>query len=136
MLSCSHVSNCSCFLLPIFARVRVLEPMQHTDGNKCDELYQRISYLERELESAQKEAYELREQNELLEFRNIELEESFEKVRIPCVGCVAHSIPCSRASIQFPVSEHTKRLSNEPTRILVSSQYFITHTEQAATEHR
>lgn len=56
--------------------------IQHTDGNKCDELYQRISYLERELESAQKEAYELREQNELLEFRNIELEESFEKVRI------------------------------------------------------
>lgn len=60
--------------------------LQNTDGNKCDELYQRISYLERELESAQKEAYELSEQNELLEFRNIELEESFEKVRTRHAG--------------------------------------------------
>lgn len=84
--------------------------MQHTDGNKCDELYQRISYLERELECAQKEAYELREQNELLEFRNIELEESFEKVRVHHTHTHTH-IPCV----------HKKYLLNEPITIFLSS---------------
>lgn len=54
--------------------------MQSNDASKCDDLCKRIAYLEQELETLQKETYELREQNELLEFRNIELEESYEKV--------------------------------------------------------
>lgn len=120
--ACSHVclslSICVCDLFFVCGRLWLL---QNTDGNKCDELYQRISFLERELEGVQKEAYELREQNELLEFRNIELEESFEKVCMPyahthntilvhtkktCTlwyaGCVCTIQTCSRISqLQF-----------------------------------
>lgn len=53
---------------------------QSIASNKIDERLQRIAYLEKELQNLLEESYELREQNELLEFRNIELEESYDKV--------------------------------------------------------
>ena len=42
----------------------------------------RIHYLEQTIKTLSKEMYELREQNELLEFRNIELEETHDKVSL------------------------------------------------------
>jgi predicted nucleic acid-binding Zn-ribbon protein len=44
-------------------------------------LQEKIQFLESREKSLQKEAHELREQNELLEFRILELEESHDKVR-------------------------------------------------------
>ncbi len=41
---------------------------------------ERLAYMECEKEKLSKESHELREQNELLEFRIIELEESHDKV--------------------------------------------------------
>lgn len=50
---------------------------QNLASSKIDERLQRIAYLEKQLQILLEESYELREQNELLEFRNIELEESY-----------------------------------------------------------
>lgn len=41
---------------------------------------ERLAYMECEKEKLSKESHELREQNELLEFRIVELEESHDKV--------------------------------------------------------
>lgn len=41
---------------------------------------ERLAYMECDREKLSKESHELREQNELLEFRIIELEESHDKV--------------------------------------------------------
>lgn len=50
------------------------------ENHRIEELMDKINYLEKSLKSLSKETYELREQNELLEFRNIELEETHDKV--------------------------------------------------------
>lgn len=44
------------------------------------DLMERLAYMECERDKLSKESHELREQNELLEFRIIELEESHDKV--------------------------------------------------------
>lgn len=53
---------------------------QTRENNKHDELLQRIHHLESKEAIILKESHELREQNELLEFRIIELEEGADKV--------------------------------------------------------
>lgn len=62
-------------------------PNNHKDllfQNKGDEksIYERIKDLEFKESELLKEAHELREQNDLLEFRIVELEESHDKVRL------------------------------------------------------
>lgn len=53
---------------------------QTRENNKHDELLERIHQLECKEAIILKESHELREQNELLEFRIIELEEGADKV--------------------------------------------------------
>lgn len=53
---------------------------QTRENNKHDELLERIHQLESKEAIILKESHELREQNELLEFRIIELEEGADKV--------------------------------------------------------
>lgn len=55
--------------------------VQTRENNKSDELLERIHQLECKEAIILKESHELREQNELLEFRIIELEEGSDKVR-------------------------------------------------------
>jgi chromosome segregation ATPase len=47
-----------------------------------DRVQDRIKYLEERERRLEKESHELREQNELLEFRILELEENQDKVRM------------------------------------------------------
>ena len=47
-----------------------------------DRVQDRVMYLEEREKRLEKETHELREQNELLEFRILELEENQDKVRI------------------------------------------------------
>ena len=54
--------------------------MQTRDDGKTQKLKEKIEYFEQREEKLLKETHELREQNELLEFRIIELEESHDKV--------------------------------------------------------
>ncbi|KAG4075408.1 hypothetical protein HA402_015061 [Bradysia odoriphaga] len=49
------------------------------ENSKISDLMERLAYMECEKEKLSKESHELREQNELLEFRIIELEESHDK---------------------------------------------------------
>lgn len=56
--------------------------MQTRENNKQDALLERIHQLECKEAIILKESHELREQNELLEFRIIELEEGADKVSI------------------------------------------------------
>lgn len=53
--------------------------LQTKDDEKS--IYERIKILEFKESELLKEAHELREQNDLLEFRIVELEESHDKVR-------------------------------------------------------
>lgn len=53
--------------------------LQTRDG-KNQQLFDKIKYFEQTEATLMKETHELREQNELLEFRIIELEESHDKV--------------------------------------------------------
>ncbi|KAJ6636146.1 hypothetical protein Bhyg_14733, partial [Pseudolycoriella hygida] len=53
--------------------------IKEDENSKMSELMERLSYMECENEKLSKESHELREQNELLEFRIIELEESHDK---------------------------------------------------------
>lgn len=55
--------------------------IQAQETNKTDELVERIHQLESKEAIILKESHELREQNELLEFRIIELEEGGDKVK-------------------------------------------------------
>lgn len=56
-------------------------PLQKDNENtKITDLMERLAYMECDREKLSKESHELREQNELLEFRIIELEESHDKV--------------------------------------------------------
>lgn len=52
---------------------------KNEESSKISDLMERLAYLECEKEKLSKESHELREQNELLEFRIIELEESHDK---------------------------------------------------------
>lgn len=49
-------------------------------NNDFDKLHERIKYLEQKESTLIQEGHELREQNELLEFRILELEETHDKV--------------------------------------------------------
>lgn len=51
------------------------------DGGRTDQLLDRIRQLECKESKLVEETHELREQNDLLEFRIVELEESHDKVR-------------------------------------------------------
>uniref|UniRef100_A0A1B0CCR4 Janus kinase and microtubule-interacting protein C-terminal domain-containing protein n=1 Tax=Lutzomyia longipalpis TaxID=7200 RepID=A0A1B0CCR4_LUTLO len=54
--------------------------VRHTqNGNHTQHLMEKIRLLEQKESELHKEAYELKEQNELLEFRIVELEESHDK---------------------------------------------------------
>lgn len=55
---------------------------QTRENNRTDELLERIHQLECKEANILKESHELREQNELLEFRIIELEEGGDKVSL------------------------------------------------------
>lgn len=55
---------------------------QTRENNRTDELLERIHQLECKEAIILKESHELREQNELLEFRIIELEEGGDKVSL------------------------------------------------------
>lgn len=55
---------------------------QTRENNRTDELLERIHQLECKEAIILKESHELREQNELLEFRIIELEEDGNKVSV------------------------------------------------------
>lgn len=55
---------------------------QTRENNRTDELLERIHQLECKEAITLKESHELREQNELLEFRIIELEEGGDKVSL------------------------------------------------------
>lgn len=59
----------------------IIDFLQMRDGGKIQQLVDKIKYLEEKESNALKETHELREQNELLEFRIIELEESHDKVK-------------------------------------------------------
>lgn len=50
------------------------------ENNDFDKLHERIKYLEQKESTLIQEGHELREQNELLEFRILELEETHDKV--------------------------------------------------------
>lgn len=56
--------------------------VQTRETNKHDQLLDRIHQMECKEAIILKESHELREQNELLEFRIIELEEGADKVRV------------------------------------------------------
>lgn len=53
---------------------------QSANNSKIPQLMERIKYLEDQEHQLEAEANDLREQNELLEFRILELEESNDKV--------------------------------------------------------
>lgn len=53
---------------------------QTRENNRTNELLERINHLECKEAAILKETHELREQNELLEFRILELEEGSDKV--------------------------------------------------------
>lgn len=77
-----HFSAQIQFLL-VFTRL-LFSIGQTRENSKTDELLQRIHRMESREAVILKEAHELREQNELLEFRIIELEEGCDKVRLKC----------------------------------------------------
>lgn len=67
--------------MPLFLLLQSRQEQNHSNSMDNDRVQDRVMYLEEREKRLEKETHELREQNELLEFRILELEENQDKVR-------------------------------------------------------